>query len=113
MKIVSFCKKPGVMFNVTLLSLLSATSAHAATPAGYYDAANNSSPLALRNTLHDIIDDHQRYPYTSSATDTWDILESADEDPANPNNVIDIYKNASYAKEGGGNSFYNLEHTWP
>ena len=101
------------MFNVTLLSLLSATTAHAATPAGYYDAANNSSPLALRNTLHDIIDDHQRYPYTSSATDTWDILESADEDPANPNNVIDIYKNASYAKEGGGNSFYNREHTWP
>ena len=113
MKIVSFCKKPGVVFNVTLLSLLSATTAHAATPAGYYDAANTSSPLALRNTLHDIIDDHQRFPYTSSATDTWDILESADEDPANPNNVIDIYKNASYSKAGGGNNFYNREHTWP
>jgi endonuclease I/PKD repeat protein len=114
MKIVSFCKKPGIIRNATLLCLLTGTSAAMAeTPAGYYDSINNASPLALRSSLHEIIDDHQRYPYTSSATDTWDILESADEDPANPANIIDIYRNASYTKEGGGNSFYNREHTWP
>ena len=90
----------------------SATAA-AAIPSGYYNNVDTSSPAALRNTLHEIIDDHQRFPYTSSSTDTWDILEAADEDPNNSSNVIDVYKNASYTKAGGGNSFYNREHSWP
>ncbi|TQV77239.1 PKD domain-containing protein [Aliikangiella marina] len=87
--------------------------AQAAAPPGYYNSVNTSSPQALHDSLHQIIDDHQRFPYTSSATDTWDILESADQDPNNSSNVLDIYKNASYAKQGGGNSFYNREHSWP
>ena len=37
----------------------------------------------------------------------------ADEDPADESRILDVYKNASYAKEGGGNDFYNREHTWP
>ena len=82
-------------------------------PDGYYDNVNTSSAELLRNALHDIIDDHQRYPYTSTATDTWNILDKADEDPSNSNNVIDIYLNASYTKAGGGNSDYNREHSWP
>lgn len=82
-------------------------------PAGYYDSANTANSAALHQSLHEIIDDHTRFPYTSTSTDTWDILELADQDPDNPNNVIDIYKNASYAKAGGGNSFYNREHSWP
>lgn len=87
--------------------------ADAAPPEGYYNNVDDSSAQALQQSLHEIIDDHQRFPYTSSATDTWDILEQADEDPDNPNNVIDVYKNASYAKQGGGNTFYNREHSWP
>jgi len=89
------------------------STANAAIPQGYYDSVNTSTPVALKSSLHEIIDDHTRFPYTSSSTDTWDILEAADQDPDNPSNVIDIYKNASYAKEGGGNSFYNREHSWP
>ncbi len=91
----------------------SLSAAHAEIPAGYYDSANTGNQQALHTTLHEIIDDHQRFPYTSSSTDTWDILESADEDPDNSANVIDIYKNASYPKVGGGNTSYNREHTWP
>ena len=115
METVPFYKKPGsILRNTTLLCLLgSVPAAHADVPAGYYDSANISNPQALHSSLHEIIDDHQRFPYTSSSTDTWDILESADEDPANSSNIIDIYKNASYTKVGGGNSFYNREHTWP
>ncbi|MDF2178501.1 endonuclease [Aliiglaciecola sp. CAU 1673] len=85
----------------------------AAVPAGYYDNINTANGQVLRDSLHEIIDDHQRFPYTSTATDTWDLLEQADQDPANAANVIDIYKNASYPKAGGGNSFYNREHSWP
>ncbi len=81
--------------------------------ATYYDSVDARSSTALRSTLHDVIDDHTRFPYTSSATDTWNILDAADEDPNNSSNVLDVYKNASYTKEGGGNSNYNREHSWP
>ncbi len=82
-------------------------------PAGYYDTVDTSSASALRLTLHEVIDDHTRFPYTSPATDTWDILDQADEDPNNPSNILDVYKNASYPKAGAGNANYQREHTWP
>lgn len=80
----------------------------------YYSGVNTGSPAALRASLHAIIDDHQRYPYSSSTgTDTWDVLEFADEDPLNPGRILDVYRNASYQKYGAGNTEYNREHTWP
>ncbi len=82
-------------------------------PPGYYDSVDTSSVEALRLTLHEVIDDHQRFPYSSSSTDTWNILEAADEDPNNSGNILDVYKNASYAKFGGGEGVYNREHSWP
>ena len=85
----------------------------AQAPAGYYDSVDTSSSAALRTTLHEVIDDHVRFPYTSSSTDTWNILEIADEDPGNAQNILDVYRNATYPKAGGGNSFYNREHSWP
>ncbi|PHR65303.1 MAG: hypothetical protein COA51_05580 [Idiomarina sp.] len=97
---------------VTCFSFYSLT-AIAAPPAGYYNSVDQTNAQTLQQSLHEIIDDHQRYPYTSSSTDTWDILEAADEDPDNSNNVIDVYKNASYGKVGGGNTLYNREHSWP
>ena len=87
--------------------------AESAPPAGYYDSVNASSAGALRASLHDVIDDHQRFPYTSSATDTWDILEDADENPADASAILDVYMNASFPKNGGGGGGYNREHTWP
>ncbi len=79
----------------------------------YYNSVDDSSPSALRNSLHTIIDDHTRFPYTSSATDTWDILELAGENVDNSNQVITIYKNSTNTKVGGGNNNYNREHSWP
>ena len=101
----------GVVSSLTLA--LCAFGTQAAIPSGYYDSVNQNNAQTLRSTLHAIIDDHKRFPYTSSNTDTWDILEQADQDPDNASNVIDIYKNASYPKVGGGNSNYNREHSWP
>ena len=85
----------------------------AQVPEGYYDQVNPASPLDLRVTLHHVIDDHIRFPYTASTTDTWDILEQADQDLSNPGHIVDLYKNASFPVQGGGNDFYNREHTWP
>lgn len=95
-----------------LLLALPAVSA-AQAPSGYYDGVDTTNAATLRATLHAVIDDHVRFPYTAGSTDTWNILELADEDPTNSGRILDVYKNASYAKQGGGNSFYNREHTWP
>ena len=84
-------------------------------PTGYYNSADGLTGTALRNAVYEIINDHTWYPYTSSSTDTWDILDSADQDPNNSSNILDVYKNASYTKMGTGtnNDNYNREHTWP
>ena len=97
-----------------LLGLFSGgSSAGAAPPPDYYASVDTSSPSAFATTLHQAIDDHIRFPYTSSATDTWDILELAQQDPGNPAAILDVYRNESYPKQGGGNAFYQREHIWP
>lgn len=112
-------RRIALKLSTALAALLVAASSfagvttQASPPPGYYDSVGFSSSARLRATLHELIDDHTRYPYTSSATDTWDILEQADEDPNNASNILDVYWNASYPKAGGGNSNYNREHTWP
>ncbi|MCU0867642.1 MAG: endonuclease [Planctomycetes bacterium] len=82
-------------------------------PPTYYATVNTTSQALLRSTLHAVIDDHTRIPYTASGTDTWDVLELADQAPGSTTQILDLYKNALYAKQGGGNTFYNREHTWP
>ena len=78
-----------------------------------YSTVDPTTQGSIRETLHEVIDDHAKIPYTSSSTDTWDVLELADQDPVSSSSILDVYKNATYAKVGGGNNFYNREHTWP
>lgn len=101
-----------IAFAVGLVLAL-AVPARAQAPAGYYDSVDTSSAAALRATLHDAIDDHARLPYTSGGTDTWDVLEAAQTDPSNSARILDVYRNASYPKQGGGGANYNREHIWP
>ncbi len=91
--------------------LLFACTGHA--QAQYYATVNASSAATLRQTLHAVIDDHVRFPYTASSTDTWDILERAQQNPANSSRIIDTYKNASYRKGTDRVTKYNREHVWP
>lgn len=103
-----------VMSVCALLCLLGSHVLSAQPSPGYYDSVDATNAATLRSTLHDVIDDHTRFPYTSSSSiDTWDILEIADENIDNAGGVITVYRNADYGKEGGGNSFYNREHSWP
>ncbi len=80
---------------------------------GYYAGVDASNGAILRSTLHDAIDDHTRFPYSADSLDTWNMLESADEDPADPTQILDVYQNATFAKFGGGVGPYNREHSWP
>ncbi len=93
---------------------------------GYYNSADPTNAQTLRDSLHEIIDDHCSFNYsgpssgnTASCTDnsvsedTWSILSKADEDPEVPGQVWMIYKNNNYTYQGGGQQAYNREHTWP
>ena len=51
-----------------------------------------------------MIKDHTRFPCTASSTGTWDILNFASEDPPNTANIVDVYKDLSLVKQGGGNN---------
>ena len=101
------------MRHVVATILLCCGPVAAQAPANYYSSVVTTSGPLLRASLHDVIDDHTRYPYTSGGTDTWDILKIADEDPSNSGRILDIYRNASYPKATGGNPNYNREHLWP
>ena len=101
-----------VLATLWLLSLAPANG-ETAPPPGYYDSADATTPSILRATVHNIIDGHTKIPYTSSSTDTWNVLELADEDPYNSSRILDVYQNRTFTKHGAGNDDYNREHTWP
>lgn len=89
----------------------------------YYANADDTNATTLRNTLHDIIDDHCSFDYSGESSgscgtvgvseDTWSLLSVADEDPNVPGQVWMVYKNNNYTFQGGGQQAYNREHTWP
>lgn len=84
----------------------------------YYARVNTSSAGQLRCSLHETIKGHTAYPYSGGTTNTWTILEIADEDPNNPGRILDVYRNRSYVKGSeragtGTGVTYNREHTWP
>ncbi len=79
----------------------------------YYATVDLTNQAATRQSIHDVIDDHTRFPYTDSSTDTWNIINFADEDPNEDKNILDLYRNESYKKITGGSGAYNREHSWP
>jgi len=83
-------------------------------PSGYYDTIQDQTGDELKTILYNIIKDHTEYPYTSSSTDTWDILKDADEDPNNPENVILIYSGRSVdaEQEYNNGAGWSREHVW-
>jgi endonuclease I len=76
----------------------------------YYASALGKSGPALRSSLHSIIRNQTVLTYDQ----VWDALKDTDQDPANGNNVIEIYSGRSIAKSdnGGGVDQWNREHVW-
>ena len=104
------------------------TNVEPSIPLGYYSQAEGKSGIDLKESIHQIIANHNVFPYTSSNTDTWDILQLSDQDPLNNDNMILVYSERSQDKlyrDGSGNytSFengngtqnnsWNREHVWP
>ncbi len=78
-------------------ALISFTVFEAGNVGAYYEKVNLASPEQLRCSLHETIKGHTIYRYSGSGENTWTILELAQQDPANSNRIIDVYRNRSYA----------------
>ena len=87
--------------------LICSIAAYGQLPNSYYASAENKSAQELKAALHDIIDDHQAYNYSSY---TRTILKQSDADPNNPNNILLIYTGESIV--GNNHSQWNREHVW-
>ncbi|KAF0152441.1 MAG: extracellular ribonuclease [Ignavibacteria bacterium] len=88
---------------------------------GYYTNVNTTlTGSAFKTELHNLIKGHTAFPYTSSATDVWDILSHAYQDPAKSNNVLLIYTGISQEKTYNASidiyrndpNAWNREHVW-
>lgn len=77
--------------------------------ANYYKSIDRATQEGMRRTLHERIRGHRRQTYAQ----VWIVLERADENPGDPTRILDLYRNESITKFGGGNGPYNREHTWP
>ena len=95
-------------------------------PQEYYQEANGMSGEDLKQAIYQIIGNHVVFPYTSSSTDTWDILQQSDQDPENNDNILLVYTERSQDKgyrdgcncysnyeNGTHNNSWNREHVWP
>lgn len=100
--------------NLVLLLLIVTETAFAQIPTGYYTPAKDLLGDNLKVALHDIIKDHKEFRYSSSSTDTWDILKQSDKDTINPENVILIYSGwtMNAALEFNNEKGWNREHVW-
>ncbi|MEM7164068.1 MAG: endonuclease [Planctomycetota bacterium] len=101
--------RPQCVFATLLLVATSWTAF--AQPPGYYNGTAGLTGTALRNALHDIIDNHTVIPYSGSSFDARDGVDLLQQDPNNSNNVILLYSGVSVAKSTWPG--YNREHVWP
>lgn len=79
-------------------------------PGIYYDGTDGLSGAALKAKLNEIISKQTVLSYDG----VWDALKDTDQDPANSNNVIEVYSGKSTPKSnnGGGVDNWNREHVW-
>lgn len=101
----------------TIILIMASFLCYAQIPDGYYDSAEGLQGEDLKAALHQIINNHKDYPYTSSSTDTWDILKESDRDPDNSDNVILIYTGWSVEAGLPGEEYdygngWSREHVW-
>ena len=97
-----------------LLFFISTIISSAQAPADYYSSADGKTGAELKVALHEIIDGHKEFPYTSSTTDTWDVLKISDRDPNNPANVILVYtgRSVNAAQEWNNGAGFSREHVF-
>ncbi len=84
-----------------------------AQPLSYYESIQNLNGTALKAALHEVINEHQEFQYST----VKQILRDSDEDPANDDNIILFYTGWSIPKANFASSidsldYWNREHVW-
>lgn len=82
-----------------------------------YDGIDNFVGDELKKELYYLSRGHTEFPYTSSETDTWDIIEESDQDPLDTTKVSLIYSGIKLDKKLHSFSDFNKEqwnreHVW-
>lgn len=76
----------------------------------YYQNVNLATTAQLRCSLYQTITTGiTRYDYSAALP----MLNRYEQDPDDSTKVWEVYRNASYPKQSGGDANYNKEHTWP
>lgn len=101
-------KKSLLFLSLIILGLFSQ-----AQPLNYYGGTQAVNGTALKAQLHNIIDDHLQFQYST----VKQILRQADEDPNNPDNLILIFTGwsipkANFAVYLDSVDYWNREHIW-
>jgi len=102
-------RKPTVILVLVLMGWGGLVSASYSPPLNYYVDAADKSGAALKEALHDIIDDHIVKSYSAART----ILQVLDADPDNINNVLLAYSGYSVNGTWDSGATWNREHLWP
>ncbi len=101
--------KRKLAFPILISLLLLKITLNGQTP-GFYNNTEGKKGEELKSALHEIINDHVDFSYS----DAKYIINYADEDPDNTNNVILFYTKRSQDKDtyGNGSNDINREHVW-
>lgn len=99
------------LFSLFIILLFSASAF--SQPLNYYQNAQNQTGNALKSSLHEIINDHLEFQYST----VKQIIRQADEDPNNPDNLILIFTGwsipkANFAVYLDSVDYWNREHIW-
>ena len=85
------------------------------SPLSYYQGIDSRlTGSELKAALHELIDDHTQYPYTSSRPDTWDALIEIDAAAGLPGFVQTLYTRELLRSDqhNSGSDQWNREHVW-
>lgn len=119
------------MLLVAGIVLVLTATAHSDPPDGYYSAADGKTGSELKAALHEIIDGHKVFPYTTRGNDNWfdgekvDVWEalvytdSACSDSEPKCGLVSLLyldedRSIDQANRGAGrNDSWEREHVWP
>ncbi|MEA3443428.1 MAG: endonuclease, partial [Bacteroidota bacterium] len=99
--------------NLILIGILLTGMSLFAQPLDYYNGTEGLSGTTLKSALHNIVDGHISYHYST----VKQILKNSDEDPANPDNIVLFYTGwsipkANFASVMDSLNHWNREHVW-
>ena len=98
-------------------SSASSSSSLVYTYTGYYQALegleDDQLKPALTSTLRSILGSNNLLPSSVTYGNSRYALADTDEDPANPNNIILVYRQTSISSTWDGGATWNREHVFP